>query len=119
MNMSRSTVGRNHKITWLMGLGGAAVARYPRAYELSEKAACWHKVHKPWLSLESLLLEHQASQTKFSKIPNQDGQWANIQGRWSGIVPATPFSSSSGVCLCVKISPDWSWHLQTRELPGQ
>lgn len=74
MNMSRSTVGRNHKITWLMELGGAAVARYPRAYEFSKKAACWHEVHKPWLSLESLLLEHQASQTKFSKIPNKDGQ---------------------------------------------
>lgn len=112
-------MGRNPKITRFTEPGGAAVASYPRAYELGEKAACWHKAHKPWLSLASLLLEHQASQTKFSKIPNQAGQWANLQGRWSGIVPAAAFSSSSGVCLCVKISPDWSWHPQTRELPGQ
>lgn len=67
------------------------------------------RLHKPWLSLESLLLEHQASQTKFSKIPNQARRRANIQGRWSGTVPATPSSSSPGVCLYVKISPDWSW----------
>lgn len=74
MEVSRSRVERNYKITWLKELGAAAVARCPRAYELSEKAACWHRLHDPQFSLEPLLSEHQASQTKFSNISNQAGQ---------------------------------------------
>ena len=108
-----------------MELGGAAWSDALGHVTLVRKQHVGRRSHKPHLSPESLLPEHQANQTKFSKTSRTLG-WSNgpiyekewLQGRWPGVIPVTPFScgcgSSGAGRLVLKISSDWSWHPQTR-----
>lgn len=101
MEVNRNTEERNHKIT--NGAYGAAWSDALGHVTLVRKQHVGRRSHKPHLSPESLLPEHQANQTKFSKTSRTLG-WSNepiyekewLQGRWPGVVPVTPFSCGCG-----------------------